>query len=43
MKNILLEKLNTKISDDLGVEKLKIKYEVSTREVWLLGLSFVHL
>jgi predicted SprT family Zn-dependent metalloprotease len=31
MKNLLLEKLNTKISDDLGVEKLKIKYEVSTR------------
>ena len=31
MKNLLLEKLNTKISDDLGVEELKIKYEVSTR------------
>ena len=31
MKNKLLEKLNTKISNDLGVEKLKIKYEVSTK------------
>jgi len=31
MENKLLENLNTKISNDLGVEKLKIKYEVSTK------------
>ena len=31
MKNKLLEKLNTKIADDLGVEELKITYKVSEK------------